>query len=46
MTTIPFTKGEWVIDLKNPGQPGHYTGTHHPAGPHINHAFFYKEDVF
>jgi SNF2 family DNA or RNA helicase len=35
MTNIPFSKGDWVIDLNNPSQPGQYTGTHHPAGPHI-----------
>lgn len=35
MSDIPFSKGDWVIDLNNPSQPGQYTGTHHPAGPHI-----------
>jgi len=23
---IPFTEGEWIIDTKNPGRPGQYTG--------------------
>lgn len=32
---IPFSVGEWVIDTKNPGQPGQYTGKWSKAGPHI-----------
>lgn len=32
---IPFTQGDWIIDLKNPGQPGQYTGIWSKAGPHI-----------
>jgi len=35
MTSIPFEKGDWVVDLNNPGQPGQYTGEHRQAGPHI-----------
>jgi len=35
MTSIPFLKGDWVIDLNNPSQPGQYTGAYHPAGPHV-----------
>ena len=35
MTSIPFLKGDWVIDLNNPSQPGQYTGSNHPAGPHV-----------
>ena len=23
---IPFTEGEWIVDTKNPGRPGQYTG--------------------
>lgn len=34
-TDIPFSKGDWVIDKNNPGQPGQYTGTWSKAGPHI-----------
>ena len=32
---IPFSKGDWLIDRNNPGQPGQYTGRWHEAGPHI-----------
>jgi len=32
---IPFATGDWVIDLKNPGQPGQYTGSWSKAGPHV-----------
>lgn len=32
---IPFTKGDWVIDLYNPGQPGQYTGEYRLSGPHV-----------
>ena len=32
---IPFSPGDWVIDRKNPGQPGQYTGNCRKAGPHI-----------
>lgn len=42
MTNIPFSKGDWVIDLNNPSQPGQYTGTHHPAGPHIMSQFSFQ----
>lgn len=32
---IPFSKGDWVIDKNNPGQPGQYTGKWNKAGSHI-----------
>ena len=32
---IPFSPGDWVIDCKNPAQPGQYTGNWNVAGPHI-----------
>ena len=32
---IPFPPGAWVIDRKNPAQPGQYTGSWYKAGPHI-----------
>lgn len=32
---IPFSTGDWVIDLNNPGQPGQYTGNSRQAGPHL-----------
>lgn len=32
---IPFSKGDWVIDRNNPGQPGQYTGHWSKAGPHL-----------
>ena len=32
---IPFSPGDWIIDTKNPGQPGQYTGKWTKAGPHI-----------
>lgn len=35
LSPIPFSKGDWIIDIKNPGQPGQYTGIYQKAGPHI-----------
>lgn len=32
---IPFSPGDWIIDLNNPGQPGQFTGKWSKAGPHI-----------
>ena len=32
---IPFSPGDWIIDLNNPGQPGQFTGKWIKAGPHI-----------
>lgn len=32
---ILFSRGDWVIDRNNPGQPGQYTGNWRKAGPHI-----------
>ncbi|NJD37160.1 MAG: hypothetical protein FIA89_02380 [Geobacter sp.] len=32
---IPFSPGDWIIDLNNPGQPGLFTGKWIKAGPHI-----------
>ena len=34
-STIPFGRGEWILDRHNPGQPGQYTGRHRMAGPHM-----------
>lgn len=31
---IPFSPGDWIIDLKNPGQKGQFTGKWTKAGPH------------
>ena len=32
---IPFSPEDWAIELKNPGQPGQFTGRWRRAGPHI-----------
>lgn len=32
---VPFSPGDWLIDKKNPGQPGQYTGTWRKAGPQM-----------
>lgn len=32
---IPFSPGDWIIDLKNPGLPGQFTGKWSKAGPHL-----------
>lgn len=32
---IPFKAGDWIIDTKNPGRLGQYTGKFHQSGPHI-----------
>lgn len=32
---VPFSRGDWLLDRSNPGQPGQYTGNWSHAGPHI-----------
>jgi len=32
---VPFLEGDWIIDTRNPGQPGQYTGQWRKSGPHI-----------
>lgn len=32
---VPFSPGDWIIDKKNPGQPGQYTGKWRKSGPQI-----------
>jgi len=32
---IPFSPGDYVVDLKNPGRPAQYTGKFYRAGPRV-----------